>query len=51
MNLAIEFSRIVNLFTGREDGNKEVPRIRVGIEVGPVIGGVVGKKKFAYDCK
>lgn len=47
LKLALEFSRIVNLF---RESNIDTPRIRVGMEVGPVIAGIVGKKKFAYDC-
>jgi class 3 adenylate cyclase len=33
----------------REESGKEAWPIRIGIHSGPVVAGVVGKKKFAYD--
>jgi class 3 adenylate cyclase len=33
----------------RKEEGKEVWDLRVGIHVGPVVAGVVGKKKYAYD--
>jgi adenylate cyclase len=30
--------------------NSNVISIRIGIHTGPVVAGVIGKTKFAYDC-
>jgi len=35
--------------TGREERGLEAWEIRIGIHIGPVVAGVVGKKKYAYD--
>jgi class 3 adenylate cyclase len=33
----------------RKNANKEIFEIRIGIHTGPVVAGIVGVKKFAYD--
>ncbi len=33
----------------RKNENKEVFKIRIGVHTGPVVAGIVGVKKFAYD--
>lgn len=38
-------ARIRELSAGRDDGLS----VRIGINSGPVVGGVIGKKKFIYD--
>ena len=48
MNLAMEMNRIVT--SGVFADGKVTPRLRVGIEVGPVVAGIIGRKKFSYDC-
>ena len=45
-NLALEMQRVI-LRHNHENG--QALQIRVGIHSGPVIAGVIGKKKFAYD--
>jgi adenylate cyclase len=37
------------LMLKRKDENKEYFEIRIGIHTGPVVAGIVGVKKFAYD--
>lgn len=38
-----------NLKKEREDSGRDYWELRIGIHTGPVIAGVVGKNKFAYD--
>jgi class 3 adenylate cyclase len=38
-----------NLKRDREAAGKDYWELRIGIHTGPVIAGVVGKNKFAYD--
>jgi guanylate cyclase len=38
-----------DLVKGLRFPNGEALRLRIGIDVGPVIGGVIGTRKFAYD--
>ena len=33
----------------RVKANKEIFEIRIGVHTGPVVAGIVGVKKFAYD--
>ena len=33
----------------RKNENKEIYKIRIGVHTGPVVAGIVGVKKFAYD--
>lgn len=40
---------IINMNRRRKAEGKEVWDLRVGIHVGPIVAGVVGKKKYAYD--
>lgn len=40
---------IIAMNRRREEEGKEVWDLRVGIHVGPIVAGVVGKKKYAYD--
>ena len=40
---------IINMNRRRQAEGKEVWDLRVGIHVGPIVAGVVGKKKYAYD--
>jgi len=35
--------------TGRAEKGMELLEIRIGVHTGPVVAGVVGKKKYAYD--
>ncbi|NJO19612.1 MAG: adenylate/guanylate cyclase domain-containing protein, partial [Spirulinaceae cyanobacterium RM2_2_10] len=45
-NLALDMQREVTKFC-RHDG--EVFRLRIGINIGPVVAGVIGIRKFIYD--
>ena len=40
---------MLNLKTQREQENRPVFEIRIGVHTGPVVAGIVGIKKFAYD--
>ncbi len=40
---------MLQLKTAREKENKLFFEIRIGIHSGPVVAGIVGTKKFAYD--
>ena len=40
---------IIDMNRRRKAEGKEVWDLRVGIHVGPIVAGVVGKKKYAYD--
>lgn len=44
----MEINRIIT--TVFDDANV-TPKLRVGIETGHVVAGIVGRKKFSYDCK
>ena len=46
---ALEIAKFVESCREDEDCNKIPFEIRIGINTGPVVAGVVGKKKFAYD--
>ncbi|GBF38554.1 adenylate/guanylate cyclase domain-containing protein [Leptospira johnsonii] len=46
MNMAIEMQKFVK---NLKDPSGNPLRMRIGIHSGPVIAGVIGKKKFAYD--
>jgi len=47
---AIEIQQFMNAHqVSRQNQNKEVFEIRIGIHTGPVVAGIVGIKKFAYD--
>ncbi len=45
-NMALDMQNAVNKFN--EENNQSF-RIRIGISTGPVVAGVIGLKKFAYD--
>ena len=50
VHAAIDFLKAVETISNRDDGNKQNKfKIRIGIHSGPVVAGVVGKRKFAYD--
>ena len=46
VKMALEMLREVEKFNAREDTSLE---IRIGINCGPVVAGVIGKSKFIYD--
>ena len=47
---AIEMQEFVNNFSqSPANGNLPVFKIRIGIHTGPLVAGVVGLRKFAYD--
>lgn len=46
MQMALEMQRFIK--TMQDPTGKDV-RIRIGIHSGPVVAGVIGRKKFAYD--
>ena len=45
-NMALDMQRAVADFSKKRD---KPLQIRVGINIGPVVAGVIGQKKFAYD--
>jgi class 3 adenylate cyclase len=50
VNAALEIQRFMNrLSEERRSENKHFFEIRIGIHTGPVVAGIVGLKKFAYD--
>ncbi len=50
VNAAIEMQKfIANRYIERTKIGKEAFQIRIGIHTGPVVAGIVGIKKFAYD--
>jgi class 3 adenylate cyclase len=50
VNAAIEILQFMQQhFEQRKKDGKEVFEIRIGIHTGPVVAGIVGVKKFAYD--
>ena len=50
LRAAIEIRDWVNEFNKKQRAeNKPEYRIRIGLHTGPVVAGVVGRKKFAYD--
>lgn len=50
VNTAIEFIRVTEKINQeRRSSGMPVFEVRVGINTGPVVAGVVGSKKFAYD--
>jgi class 3 adenylate cyclase len=47
---AIEFQNAMELLSKKKKvGDENQFKVRIGIHTGPVVAGVVGKKKFAYD--
>lgn len=47
---ALEILEFINIHQRqRKKENKEIFEIRIGIHTGPVVAGIVGVKKFAYD--
>lgn len=46
----MEIQEFMEMYNGiRSEKGLEVWQIRIGVHVGPVVAGVVGKKKYAYD--
>lgn len=48
VKLAKQFYRIVQEFNFPRVNKKLT--IRIGIAAGPMVAGIIGKKKYAYDC-
>jgi class 3 adenylate cyclase len=47
---ALEIQRFMDQYNvGRLNRGQEAWEIRIGIHIGPLVAGVVGKKKYAYD--
>jgi len=44
--MALKMQEAINLFNRKRDGNFQM---RIGINSGPVVAGVIGTKKFIYD--
>lgn len=50
VNAAIEMLQFVGSLQANHNGKKHPAfRVRIGIHTGPVVAGIVGSKKFAYD--
>ncbi len=50
VNAAIEICNFMRMHSdSRKESGKDVFDIRIGIHTGPVVAGIVGIKKFAYD--
>jgi class 3 adenylate cyclase len=50
VNAAIEIAQFMNRRKAEKEAKREIPfETRIGIHTGPVVAGVVGAKKFAYD--
>ena len=50
LNAAVEIRKFMQELALRKEANGLVPfRIRIGVHSGPVVAGIVGLKKFAYD--
>jgi class 3 adenylate cyclase len=50
VNAAIEIQQfMMQHLQQRTEENKELFEIRIGVHTGPVVAGIVGVKKFAYD--
>lgn len=50
VNAAIEFQQFIAAYYDQNKAlGKELFEIRIGIHTGPVVAGIVGTKKFAYD--
>ncbi len=50
VNAAIDIQHYMSQHSKlRKEQNKEIFEIRIGIHTGPVVAGIVGVKKFAYD--
>ncbi|MBL0340864.1 MAG: adenylate/guanylate cyclase domain-containing protein [Bacteroidetes bacterium] len=50
VNAAIEIQQFMQQhLQQRRNENKELFEIRIGVHTGPVVAGIVGVKKFAYD--
>jgi PAS domain S-box-containing protein len=47
---ALKIQKMVDEFAKRDQAaGKPVWRVRIGIHTGPLVGGIIGKKRFAYD--
>jgi class 3 adenylate cyclase len=50
MNAAMEIKDFMETYKARKQANNELFfEIRIGVHTGPVVAGIVGLKKFAYD--
>ena len=50
VNAALEIRNFIRERKKEKEGKGEIPfEIRIGIHTGPVVAGIVGVKKFAYD--
>lgn len=49
VNAAIEMRNLTNSYKGSDGLGEIVYEMRIGINTGPVVAGIVGLKKFAYD--
>ena len=49
VNAAIEMRNLTNSYKGSNGLGEIIYEMRIGINTGPVVAGIVGLKKFAYD--
>jgi len=49
LRFAIETFEVIHVYNMNQENPSHHIDIRVGINTGPVVAGVIGTKKFAYD--